>query len=643
MDDGDLQARYGRVLTRLRSAFETRDYRAFVESLTEAAEVRRELASGPDVARTWQRVRTDAAQALRAAAAFLDSLAAKLPPDLPLAGELAAATATAGEAARALEGLGDDLSAVPDAQAVLGRAETTLHDLVEDVLRHDAHLLDGPRRAARAGLLDLTADPQVIAARETAWEAGLTGGPEEVGLIRAVTVAAVLTTDAALRAGRYRALLDELDLPAAARRWRDLNIKTLSELDRFLENWRGRLEGDWARIEALDGARTAHAAFVTALYDLEAFPEAFAAAEMARARASADLLAGDRRTARALTPVRLREALRGRAVVEYFLAGDRLLIFCLRPDGGIETADRPLDRAALKAAIGRLHHLVAAPDVDDEGLAELTGLTRTLGRMLWDPVPWLPDDPAQPVLLVPHEELLRVPFAALRAADGRPVAERHPVSVLMAAAILPGLPDRPRGPDGPSLYALVAPEPMPDPGRPPLSRLARRFPGIAARYPGPVRVRYGAEATAAALREVPRLRPEVLCLATHGVARADRPMESYVALAGERLYARQVADLDLPARLVVLAACETGAGRVSADGVIGLTRAFLLAGPRAVLMTLWPVAERDTLAVLNRFHDHYLGGASPAAALRAAQADLARLYPDDPRRWAAYLLFGSPD
>jgi hypothetical protein len=68
------------------------------------------------------------------------------------------------------------------------------------------------------------------------------------------------------------------------------------------------------------------------------------------------------------------------------------------------------------------------------------------------------------------------------------------------------------------------------------------------------------------------------------------------------------------------------------------------------MMTLWPVAPRDTLRVLSRFHEHYLGGggegsggAGPAAALRAAQTDQARRYAADPRRLATFTVFGLPD
>lgn len=643
MTGDELLNRFHAALNALQAALRAGDYPAFVERLTELARLRHALAHAPTVSESWQRVRGEAAAMLRMDAGWLSQMVPKLPADSPQAALLTEASGTAVRAAGELEALGAAPDAASRAQEILGRAETALREAARAALRHDEHLLDEARRRRREELLDhLAAGSQEVAACEAAWWASLDDDSVQVELVRAVTIIAIYLTGAAARAGQHRWRLQRLDLPAAADWHRRSNVEALAKLNRFLEGWRGGLADDWARIEAMDGARTAHAAFVTALYDLGALPEAFAAAEMARARALADLMTPGRRTARVLTPDRLRRALRGRAVVEYFLAGDRLLIFCLSPEGELAAADRTVDRAALTAAVDRLHALLTAHDLDSAGLAELGRLLEELGRTLWEPLPWLPEDD-RPLLVVPHEELLRVPFAALRTPDGRPVAARHPTSVLPAAALAARLPEHPARPGGPALHALVAPEPMPEPDLRPLDRLARRFPAIAARYPGPVRVRYGDRATVAELAHVPRLRPDVLCLATHAKALPERPLESYIALAGERLEARRVAELELPARLVILAACESGAGRVSADGVIGLSRSFLLAGAGAVLMTLWSLTERDTLALLTRFHDHYLAGAAPARALRAAQAELAAVYHDDPRRWAAYVLFGSPD
>jgi CHAT domain-containing protein len=76
--------------------------------------------------------------------------------------------------------------------------------------------------------------------------------------------------------------------------------------------------------------------------------------------------------------------------------------------------------------------------------------------------------------------------------------------------------------------------------------------------------------------------------------------------------------------LVVLSACETGIGRfASGEGVMGLQRAFHLAGARNVVASLWSVEDRATQALMGRFYaHHWRDGLPPVEALRRAQLDL---------------------
>jgi CHAT domain-containing protein len=139
----------------------------------------------------------------------------------------------------------------------------------------------------------------------------------------------------------------------------------------------------------------------------------------------------------------------------------------------------------------------------------------------------------------------------------------------------------------------------------------------------------------------------ILHLATHGVAYANAPLSSFVALAegapGEGLLtARDVLDLSLPADLVVLSACQTALGRVSGDGMIGLCRAFLVAGARAVLVSQWSVSDEATVALMTEFYRVYLAEDNKAAALQRAMRAL-RQRPDsaDPSYWAPFVVVGA--
>ena len=140
--------------------------------------------------------------------------------------------------------------------------------------------------------------------------------------------------------------------------------------------------------------------------------------------------------------------------------------------------------------------------------------------------------------------------------------------------------------------------------------------------------------------------------ATHGYVDAERPALSAIVLSlidrdGKPrdgfLRAHELYNLDLPADLVVLSACETGLGRqVRGEGIVGLTRGFMYAGAARVVVSLWSVSDRATAALMSTFYDEMLeGGKTPAAALRAAQRAM-RKQPawENPYYWAGFVIAG---
>jgi CHAT domain-containing protein len=93
------------------------------------------------------------------------------------------------------------------------------------------------------------------------------------------------------------------------------------------------------------------------------------------------------------------------------------------------------------------------------------------------------------------------------------------------------------------------------------------------------------------------------------------------------LTALEVAELDLAGvELAVLSACETGLGEVAGgEGLLGLQRAFQVAGAHSVVASLWKVDDRRTAALMERFYAHlWTEGLSPLEALRKAQLHLLR-------------------
>lgn len=123
----------------------------------------------------------------------------------------------------------------------------------------------------------------------------------------------------------------------------------------------------------------------------------------------------------------------------------------------------------------------------------------------------------------------------------------------------------------------------------------------------------------------------LLHFACHGCFDARQPLESGLNLADGRLTAAQImADMRLRADLVALSGCDTGrTQRLGGDELMGLVRAFLAAGARAVLVSLWPVDDVSTRILMERFYEDAAAGKNPAAALRNAQLWLRQMTTDE--------------
>jgi CHAT domain-containing protein len=110
---------------------------------------------------------------------------------------------------------------------------------------------------------------------------------------------------------------------------------------------------------------------------------------------------------------------------------------------------------------------------------------------------------------------------------------------------------------------------------------------------------------------------------------------------GGLLTAAEVAALDLRGtEIVVLSACETGLGdSFFGEGMFGLQRSFLLAGAESVVVSLWPVPDRETCDLMREFYRLLLMGMPRAEALRKAQ-DMVRVRLPDPAFWGGFILQG---
>ncbi len=282
---------------------------------------------------------------------------------------------------------------------------------------------------------------------------------------------------------------------------------------------------------------------------------------------------------------------------------------------------------------------------------------RVLHDILIKPIAqWLPTDPAMPLAFVPQGELFLIPLAALPNNGSAPLIERHAFTIVSSIEMLELAAKQKVAVDskGNSDLLVVGNPTMP-------SYLYR--PDKPAKPLDPLT---GAEVEAKFLGQLLKTTPLIadeatetsvvkrmnsarwIHLATHGLLEADNVFEqaylSAVALAPSEsddgfLTVRETMKLNLGADLVVLSACDTGRGKITGDGVIGLSRGYVLAGSPTVVASLWPVSDRATVFVMKNFYESLMKGRTKAIALREAMLETRKQFPNA-RDWAPFSMYG---
>jgi CHAT domain-containing protein len=147
-------------------------------------------------------------------------------------------------------------------------------------------------------------------------------------------------------------------------------------------------------------------------------------------------------------------------------------------------------------------------------------------------------------------------------------------------------------------------------------------------------------------------RYRIIHFATHGLLNSQHPLLSGLvfSLVDENgkpqdgfLRMHEIYNLQLPAELVVLSACQTALGEeIHGEGLVGLARGFMHAGARRVVASLWRVDDQATAQLMRHFYRGMLKEKlRPAAALRAAQIEMSR-HPrwSAPYYWAGFVMQG---
>ncbi len=382
------------------------------------------------------------------------------------------------------------------------------------------------------------------------------------------------------------------------------------------------------------------------------------------------------------------------ALLEYSLGTDRGYGWLVTP-AFIKSFEIPA-RSEVENASRRFYDLVASRSAESASESPKTGASQTteeerlairLGVMLFGPV--AKELSGKRLVIIPDGILSYLPFDAIGEPNARnqytPLLVGHVISTLPSASVLSAIRiGRGNRQPAPKLLAVIA-DPVFDRADPRvgakanvgvapalkadgatrdfsdtrasqmsvLGRLVysrREAESISSVIPGALTLLdFGASLEAVTSPEMARFR--IIHLATHGFLDSDHPDQSalVLSLVDDKGNPRQgflpVADifnLNLPAELVVLSACQTALGRdVRGEGLIGLTRAFMYAGATRVIASLWKVDDLATAELMKAFYQRLGTGANPVDALRAAQCEISKKSAwSSPYYWAGFVLQG---
>jgi len=160
----------------------------------------------------------------------------------------------------------------------------------------------------------------------------------------------------------------------------------------------------------------------------------------------------------------------------------------------------------------------------------------------------------------------------------------------------------------------------------------------------------GKDATETAFKKEPLDQYKVLHLAVHGFADTQYPERSALVLGADAksgddglLQVREIIRLRLNAELTTLSACDTGVGKLQGqEGISNLVEAFLVAGSRSVVASLWSADDTFASALMEQFYKRLAQGEDTSSALRDAKLDLLTKFGDQvsPFYWAAFISVG---
>ena len=255
------------------------------------------------------------------------------------------------------------------------------------------------------------------------------------------------------------------------------------------------------------------------------------------------------------------------------------------------------------------------------------------------------------IIIVPDRHLYHVPFPALLDDSGKYLSEKFRIRIVPSLTTLKCIQDSPTDYHSHCGVLIVGdPEvgmvrfngrrktfkPLP---------FARREAEMVGRLVG-VQPLLGKEATKQTVLEMLHL-AGLIHFAAHGDAERGESALSPVPSSGKipkeedyLLTMSDISEVHLRAKLVVLSCCHSGRGKIRAEGVIGISRAFLGSGARSVLVALWALGDEATEQFMRNFYEHLVRGESTSECLHQAMEWMRDNDWPEVRHWAPFMLIG---
>jgi CHAT domain-containing protein/tetratricopeptide (TPR) repeat protein len=441
----------------------------------------------------------------------------------------------------------------------------------------------------------------------------------------------------------------------------------LREAIEVLESLRPGLSDD-NKVSIFETQDHTYRALQKALIAQNKIEEALEIAERGRARAFVELLAKrispNSQEQPTINPPTIQQVRRiaqtqKATLVEYSIISEQeLLIWVINPNG--EVAFRQVDLTSQKISLEQLvsssravlgvagrGSLGAAPGPR----ASQSQRLQQLHQILIQPIAeLLPKDPNARVIFIPQKSLFLVPFSALQDANGDYLIEKHTILTAPAIQVLDLTHQQRQRVSGKG--ALVV-------GNPTIARQLKeeyKLEQLNGAQREAIEIAellktqaiIGNQSTKSViLPQMPSAR--IIHLATHGLLDDGNKLgiPGAVILAPTEndeglLTAEEILEMKLNAELVVLSACDTGQGKLTGDGVIGLSRSLIAAGVPSAIVTLWMIPDDTTASLMTEFYQNLQRNPDKAQALRSAMLTTMKQYPN-PIYWAAFTLIGEAE